>query len=73
MAVAVAYDWFVRGWKMSKFERLLMRGSTELPECRCGSEMKIVKSDTMGSDEEVRTYRCLQCDHELRLTMWGTS
>jgi hypothetical protein len=59
--------------KMSKFERLLMAGSTELPECRCGSEMKIIKSDAMGSDGEVRTYRCPQCEHELRLTMWGMS
>jgi hypothetical protein len=61
------------GWKMSKFERLLMRGSTELPECRCGLDMKIIKSDAMGSDAEVRTYRCPQCEHELRLTTWGTS
>ena len=58
---------------MSKLERLLMAGSTELPECRCGSEMKIIKSDAFGSDAEVRTYRCPQCDHELRLTTWATS
>jgi len=58
---------------MSKFERVLMRDLTALPECRCGSEMKVVKSDRMGSDGEVRTYRCPQCDHELRLTMWGRS
>jgi len=60
-------------YKVSKFERLLMPESTELPECRCGSEMKIIKSDAIGSDGEVRTYRCPQCDHELRLTMWGAS
>jgi hypothetical protein len=46
------------GCKVSKFERLLVSGSTELPECRCGSDMKIIKSDAMGSDGEVRTYRC---------------
>jgi DNA-directed RNA polymerase subunit RPC12/RpoP len=46
-----------------------MRGSTELPECRCGLEMKIIKSDAIGSDAEVRTYRCPQCEHELRLTI----
>jgi hypothetical protein len=61
------------GCKVSKFERLLVPGSTELPECRCGSEMKIIKSDAIGSDAEVRTYQCPQCEHELRLTMWGTS
>ena len=61
------------GHKVSKFERLLMRDSTELPECRCGSEMKIIKSDSIGSDAQVRTYQCPLCEHELRLTMWGTS
>jgi hypothetical protein len=35
---------------MSKFERLLMPGSTELPECRCDSEMKIMKSVAIGSE-----------------------
>ena len=50
-----------------------LRGSTELPECRCGSEMKIIKSDSIGSDAQVRTYQCPLCEHELRLTMWGTS
>jgi hypothetical protein len=44
---------------MSKFERLLMAASTELPECRCGSEMKIIKSDAIGSDAQVRTYQVL--------------
>ena len=74
MTAAVTYDWSVgEGHKVSKFERLLMPESTELPECRCGSEMKIIKSDAIGSDGEVRTYRCPQCDHELRLTMWGAS
>ena len=61
------------GHKVSKFERLLVRDSTELPECRCGSEMKIIKSDSIGSDAQVRTYQCPLCEHELRLTMWGTS
>lgn len=58
---------------MSKFERLLVLGSTELPECRCGSEMQIMKSDAIGSEGEVRTYRCPQCEHELRLSTWRTS
>ena len=73
MTAAVTYDWSVgEGHKLSKFERLLMPESTELPDCRCGWEMKIIKSDAIGSDGEVRTYRCPQCEHELRLTMWET-
>ena len=56
MTAAVTYDWPVwEGHKVSKFERPLMSESTELPECRCGSEMKIIKSDAIGSDGEVRT------------------
>ena len=58
---------------MSKFERLLMLGSTELPECRCGSEMEIMKLDAIGADGELRIYRCPQCKHELRLTTWAAS
>jgi predicted SprT family Zn-dependent metalloprotease len=74
MTPEVTYDWSVgKGCKVSKFERLLVLGSTELPDCRCGSEMKIIKSDAIGSDAEVRTYRCPQCEHELRLTTWKFS
>lgn len=63
----------VGGVKMSKFERLLVPGSTELPECRCGSEMEVVKSVAIGPDGELRTYRCHQCEHELRLTTWAST
>jgi hypothetical protein len=63
---------FQRGWGvMSKFERLLEAGSTELPDCRCAAEMNllaIVPRD--GGDTEIRIYRCLNCSHELRLTAW---
>ena len=73
MAAAVSYDWLCGGYKMSKFERLVMPGSTELRECRCGSEMKIMKSVPIESEGELRTYRCTQCEHELRLMAWGSS
>jgi hypothetical protein len=48
MAAGVTYDGSVQGGKVSKFERLLVPGATELPECRCGSEMKIIKSDSFN-------------------------
>jgi hypothetical protein len=30
------------GTLMSKFERMLVAGSTELPDCRCSAEMQLV-------------------------------
>jgi hypothetical protein len=56
---------------MSKFERMLESGSTELPDCRCGAEMQLMAVLPLpGGDSEVRIFRCPDCSHELRLTMW---
>ena len=64
-----AFQW---GWDvMSKFERLLEAGSTELPDCRCSAEMNLVAIvPKAGGDTEIRIFRCPQCSHELRLTAW---
>jgi hypothetical protein len=56
---------------MSKFERLLVAGSTELPDCRCTAEMNLVAIvPVLGGDTEIRIFRCPDCNHELRLTAW---
>jgi len=56
---------------MSKFERLLEAGSTELPDCRCRAEMRLIGTVPMhGGGSEVRIFRCADCNHELRLTVW---
>jgi hypothetical protein len=56
---------------MSKFERLLEAGSTELPDCRCTAEMHLMAIVPVhGGDTEIRVFRCLNCSHELRLTAW---
>lgn len=57
---------------MSSIERVLVPGSRELPDCRCGSEMMLL---TCGrSDDrpqaETRIYTCTQCQRELRLMVW---
>jgi hypothetical protein len=59
---------------MSAIERLLVPGSTELPECRCGKEMQIASLDPLpkGSDACIRIYKCISCDHEMRLTVWAS-
>jgi hypothetical protein len=56
---------------MSKFERLLEAGSTELPDCRCAAEMNLMAIvPRAGGDTEIRIFRCPHCSHELRLTTW---
>jgi DNA-directed RNA polymerase subunit RPC12/RpoP len=61
------------GGAMSKFERLLEAGSTELPDCRCGAEMNLVTVVLVSDgDTEIRIFRCPNCGHELRLTSWRT-
>ena len=56
---------------MSKIERLLVPGSTEFPDCRCGQEMALAatQNDPTG-DSETRIYKCSQCHHEMRLIVW---
>ena len=61
------------GGVMSKFERLLVAGSTELPDCRCAAEMNLIAIVPVpGGDTESRVFRCPECNHELRLTAWRT-
>ena len=56
---------------MSKFERLLEAGSTELPDCSCAAEMNLMAIVPVAGDEaEIRIFRCPDCNHELRLTAW---
>ena len=56
---------------MSKFERLLEPGSTELPDCRCAAEMnQMAIVPVPGGDTEIRIFQCPDCSHELRLTTW---
>ena len=70
MNAAVLLSQFVRGGIMSKFERLLEAGSTELPDCRCTAEMHLISIVPAGGISEIRIFRCPDCNHELRLTAW---
>ena len=58
---------------MSSYERLLVPGSTELPECRCGKEMQLTRIDALPdrADAQIRIYHCPACQHEMRLTIWA--
>jgi hypothetical protein len=56
---------------MSTFERVLVPGSTELPDCRCRVEMDLISVVPVpGGSSEIRIFRCPDCNHELRLTIW---
>ena len=59
---------------MSAFERLLVPGCTELPECRCGKEMQIASIDPLPerSDAHIRVYGCPAFHHEMRVTVWAS-
>ena len=56
---------------MNSLENLLAPGSTELPDCRCGKEMRIFKVEPRG-ETEVRIFRCDACHHEFHLMVWAT-
>jgi hypothetical protein len=64
---------YKRRWLMSAFERLLVPGCTELPDCRCGEVMQIARVERFAetSDAAIRVYKCPACRHEMRLTVWA--
>jgi hypothetical protein len=58
---------------MLKFERVLATGSRELPQCRCSSAMNLLSIVPVPEgDSEIHIFRCSDCNHELRLTVWNT-
>lgn len=60
---------------MSKLDRVLGPGSTELPDCICGHEMTLASEQSSPSnpDTGLRIYSCPCRGHELRLTVWADS
>jgi hypothetical protein len=55
---------------MRGFENLLLPGSIDLPECRCGAEMHLFSIKPLP-DTEVRVFRCDKCNHEFQLMVWA--
>lgn len=54
---------------MGAFENLLVPGSTELPACKCGVDMRLAATKPL-EDTEVRIYRCAACAHEFQIMVW---
>ena len=55
---------------MSSFEDLLLPGSIEFPDCRCGTVMRLFAAKPRGN-AEIRVFKCESCRHELQLMVWG--
>ncbi len=56
---------------MRSLESLLMPGSTDRPDCRCGKEMLL--ADTVAlrqGDAEIKVFQCAGCGFEMRLAVW---
>jgi hypothetical protein len=55
---------------MPAIENLLAPGSTGLPDCKCGAELRLFAVKPCG-DTEVRIFKCDACDHEFQLMVWA--
>jgi hypothetical protein len=54
---------------MLSLERKLDQATIELPVCRCGAELQLLKVKACG-DTEVRIFSCRSCHHEFQLMVW---
>jgi hypothetical protein len=64
---------FSGGAIIQKLDRVLVPGSTDVPNCRCSTEMRLIAVvPVQGDESEIRIFRCRDCGHELRLTIWGS-
>lgn len=45
---------------------------SDVPNCRCGNALEQFSTRRCG-DNEIRVFRCGNCNHELRLAVWGAS
>jgi hypothetical protein len=56
---------------MPVIENLLVSGSTELPDCKCGAELRLFAvKPCQDNDTEIRIFKCDVCHHEFQLMVW---
>jgi hypothetical protein len=55
---------------MRAIEEPLVPGSTEVPECMCGAEMRLAETKPRG-DTAIGVFRCDVCRHEFQLMVWA--
>jgi len=57
---------------MSNLERALETDRIELPQCGCGRQMRLSRIEPVPDYNKACTlYRCLNCQQEIRLTVWA--
>jgi len=57
---------------MSYLERALETDCIELPQCGCGRQMRLSRIEPVPDYNKACTlYRCLNCQQEIRLTVWA--
>ena len=56
---------------MPAIENLLAPGSTEVPDCKCGAELRLFAvKPCQNETTEIRIFKCEACHHEFQLTVW---
>jgi hypothetical protein len=58
---------------MGAIENLLAPGSTVLPDCKCGAELRPFAVKPCKDDTEIRIFKCDSCRHEFQLMVWRTT
>lgn len=52
------------------YERLLEPNSREAPDCGCGNEMRLTRTEKRSEDAAVRHFECDACGKQLLLMVW---
>jgi hypothetical protein len=57
---------------MAALNSVLAPGSTEMPTCMCGKEMRLrrIEVHPAAEDTELRRYQCGACDHEMQVMIF---
>jgi hypothetical protein len=58
---------------MGAIENLLAPGPTELPDCKCGVELRLFAVKPCKDDTGIRIFKCVSCHHEFQLMVWRTT
>ena len=61
------------GVLMPAIETLLGPGLTELPDCKCGAELRLFAIKPREDDTKIRVFKCDDCQHEFQLMVWGAA
>ena len=52
------------------YERLLEPDSHEAPDCQCGTEMRLIRTEKRSEDAAVKHFECDACRKQLLIMVW---